>query len=136
MLDGVLMRLVDMLLAFPGLILALAVVGILGPSQLNLIIALAAVGWVSYARVTRGSILAVKARPFIEASRALGCSRLSIIFHHILPNMLSPIIVLATLNMGHTILSIASLSFLIFGSPLKAGSPRIKLAYERFVRFR
>ncbi len=113
--DGVLMRLVDVLLAFPNLILALAIAGILGPSNINLIIALAAVGWVRYARIVRGSILSIKEKGFVESARAIGCSDMRIAIHHILPNILSPIIVLATLNMGTIIISIAGLSFLGLG---------------------
>lgn len=135
--DELLMRVVDILLAFPGLILALAMVGILGPSRMNLVIALAAVGWVTYARMARGSIFSVKERPFIEASRALGCTRIYIVVHHILPNVLSPMLVLATLNIGHTIISIASLSFLglgvqpptpEWGSMLNEGKPYMQTA--------
>jgi peptide/nickel transport system permease protein len=114
--DEILMRLVDVLLAFPGIILALVIVGMLGPSLLNLIIALAAVGWTRYARLVRGTILAVKGERFVEASRAIGCSRLWIILRHILPHILSPVIVLATLNMGSIIISIAGLSFLGLGA--------------------
>ncbi len=113
--DELLMRLVDILLAFPGLILALVIVGLLGPSLTNLIIALVAVGWVRYARIVRGSILSVKEKRFVEAARAIGCSDIRIATRHILPNVLSPVIVLATLNMGSIILSIAGLSFLGLG---------------------
>jgi len=113
--DGILMRLVDVLLAFPGLILALVIVGLLGPSLMNLTIALVAVGWVRYARIVRSSILSVKEKGFVEAARAMGCSDIRIATRHILPNVLSPVIVLATLNMGGIILSIAGLSFLGLG---------------------
>lgn len=113
--DEVLMRLVDILLAFPGIILSLAVVGILGPSLMNLIIALASVGWVRYARVFRGEILAVKQEAFIESARAIGCSKVRIIIRHILPNIISPVVILATMNMGSIIVSIAGLSFLGLG---------------------
>ena len=115
-IDGILMRLVDVLLAFPGLILALVIVGVLGPSLVNLAIALVAVGWVRYARVIRGSILSFKERGFVETARAIVCSNMRIATRHILPNVLSPIIVLATLNMGSILLSIAGLSFLGLGA--------------------
>jgi peptide/nickel transport system permease protein len=114
--DEVLMRLIDILLAFPGIILALVIVGSLGPSLMNLIIALAAVGWVGYARLVRASILSVKEEMYIESARAIGCGNLRIAVRHILPNIISPIIVLATLNMGTIIISIAGLSFLGLGA--------------------
>jgi len=113
--DEILMRLVDILLAFPGIILALVIVGMLGSSSMNLIIALTSVGWVGYARVVRGSILSVKEETFIESARAIGCGKLRIATRHILPNIISPVIVLATLNMGAIIISIAGLSFLGLG---------------------
>lgn len=113
--DEILMRLVDILLAFPGIILALVIVGVLGSSTINLIIALTSVGWVKYARLVRGSILSVKKEAFIESAKAIGCSNLRIAFRHILPNIISPVIVLATLNMGTIIISIAGLSFLGLG---------------------
>ncbi len=113
--DEILMRIVDILLAFPGIILALVIVGMLGPSLLNLIIALTSVGWVKYARVVRGCILAVKEELFIESAKAIGCGNFRIATRHILPNIISPVIVLATLNMGTIIISIAGLSFLGLG---------------------
>ncbi len=114
--DEILMRIVDVLLAFPGIILALALVGMLGPSLTNLVIALAAVGWVRYARIVRGSILSVKEERFVESARAIGCGNLRIATRHILLNIVTPIIVLATLSMGTTIISIAALSFLGLGA--------------------
>jgi peptide/nickel transport system permease protein len=113
--DEILMRLVDILLAFPGIILALVIVGLLGSSMVNLIIALTCVGWVRYARIVRGSILSIKKETFIESARAIGCGKLRIAIRHILPNIISPVIVLATLNMGTIIISIAGLSFLGLG---------------------
>lgn len=113
--DEILMRLVDILLAFPSIILALVIVGLLGSSIMNLIIALTSVGWVRYARIVRGSILSIKKEMFIESARAIGCGKLRIATRHILPNIISPVIVLATLNMGTIIISIAGLSFLGLG---------------------
>ncbi len=115
-IDGIIMRLVDVLLAFPNIILALVIAGILGPSLTNVMIALAVVWWVSYARIIRGSVLSVKEKEFVEAARAMGCTDSYIAIRHILPNVLSPVIVLATLDMGHIILSIAALSFLGLGA--------------------
>lgn len=114
-IDEVIMRSVDILLAFPGIILALVIVGILGPSLFNLMLALAVVGWTSYARVVRGSVLSVKEKEFIEAARALGASDLRIMYQHILPNVLAPVIVMATLGMAHLILASAALSFIGLG---------------------
>ena len=113
--DEIIMRLVDILLAFPGIILALVIVGLLGSSIMNLIIALTSVGWVRYARVVRGAILSIKKEGFIESARAIGCGNLHIASRHLLPNIISPVIVLATLNMGTIIISIAGLSFLGLG---------------------
>lgn len=113
--DEILMRIVDILLAFPQIILALVILGFMGASLLNLVIALASVGWVRYARIVRGSILSVKKQSFIESSRAIGCSRFRIAVRHVLPNIISPVIVFATLNMGSIIISIAGLSFLGLG---------------------
>lgn len=115
-IDGIIMRLVDVLLAFPNIILALVIAGVLGPSLTNVMIALGAIWWVGYARIIRGSVLSVKEKEFVEAARAMGCTDSYIAIRHILPNVLSPVIVLATLDMGHIILSIAALSFLGLGA--------------------
>ncbi len=114
--DQAIMRVVDVLLAFPSLILTIAIAGILGPSLMNLIIAMTATGWVGYSRIIRGSVLSVKEKEFIEAARAMGCGNLYIIARHIIPNVISPVIVIATIDMGHTILSITGLSFLGLGA--------------------
>ena len=114
--DEVLMRIVDILMAFPGIILSLVIVGMMGASVVNMIIALSATGWVRYARIIRGSILSVKNELFIDAARAIGCSRFQIVAGHILPNVISPVIILATLSMGGIITSIAGLSFLGLGA--------------------
>jgi ABC-type dipeptide/oligopeptide/nickel transport system permease subunit len=115
--DNALMRLVDILLAFPTLILALAIAGMLGPSLGNILIALVAVGWVNYARVTRGLVLSIKERDYVEAARALGVAQAAITVRHILPNIISPIVVLASLDLGNLLLSISTLSFLGLGAP-------------------
>jgi len=115
-IDEVIMRIVDVLLAFPGLILALVIAGLLGPGLFNVMLALSVIGWTRYARVVRGCVLSAKERTFVEASRALGSSNFHIMFHHVLPEALSPVIVMATLGMGWTILSAAALSFLGLGA--------------------
>ncbi len=114
--DEIIMRLVDVVLAFPGIILALAVAGALGPGLFNVMLALAMVGWTGLARVVRGSVLSVKEKEFVESARALGCSDLHIMTRHILPNVMAPVIVLATLDMAFIILAAAGLSFLGLGA--------------------
>ena len=114
-LDGLLMRIVDVLLAFPSLLLALAVAGTLGPGLTNLAIAMIAVWWVSYARLVRGLVLTVSAQPFVESARALGVSETRIAWRHVVPNIASPIIVLATLQTARLLLELAALSFLGLG---------------------
>lgn len=115
-IDDVIMRVVDVLLAFPSIILALVIAGLLGPSLINVMFALGAIWWVSYSRIVRGSVLSIKEKEYVESARAMGCSDTYILRRHILPNVLSPVIVLATLDMGHIILSIAALSFLGLGA--------------------
>lgn len=115
-LDTLLMALVDLLLAFPALILAVAIAGTLGPSLMNVMIAMAAVWWAGYARLIRGMVLSVRQREFVEAARALGASDRRIMFHHILRNILGPVVVLATLDMGWIILGISGLNFLGLGA--------------------
>lgn len=114
--DTALMRLVDIQLAFPGLVLALVIAGVLGPSLTNMLIALSVVGWASYARVVRGSVLSVKHRPIVESARLSGTPPRRIIRRHLLPNVVNPVIVLATLNLGTVVLVAAGLSFLGLGA--------------------
>ena len=115
-LDLYIMQLMDILLAFPSLLMAIAIVAILGVGLTNAMIAVAISVIPSFVRVVRGSVLAVREKEYIEAARALGVSDLKIIFVHILPNVASPIIVLATLQFGVSILSAAALSFLGLGA--------------------
>ncbi len=114
--DNLLMRLVDILLAFPSLILALVIAGMLGPGLLNVMLAVSSVWWVGYARVIRSLVLSVKEKEYIMAARACGTPEWAIMIRHILPNVLSPVIVLATLDVGKLILSISGLSFLGLGA--------------------
>jgi len=115
-LDALLMRMVDVLLAFPSLILALAIVGMLGPSLTNVLIGIAAVGWASYARVVRGLVLSLREREFVEAALALGAGRLWVARRHVLPHVLPTVAVLASLDMGNLLLAISALSFLGVGA--------------------
>ncbi|HSQ88235.1 nickel ABC transporter permease subunit NikC [Romboutsia sp.] len=115
-IDEVIMRAIDIILAFPGLILDIAIAGILGPSLVNLMIAIASVQWVGYARIIRGMVLSIKEQEFVLAARVMGNSDFKIITKHILPNIISQIIILATLDMGSIILRISGLSFLGLGA--------------------
>jgi peptide/nickel transport system permease protein len=112
----VLMRIVDVLLAFPSLVIALAIAGVLGPGIINAMVGLVCVWWVGYARVVRGVALTVRERPYIEAARTIGATNGRIVRAHMLPNVVPPIIVLATLEMGQLILAIAGLNFLGLGA--------------------
>lgn len=108
-------RLADIQLAFPTILLALVLVAVVGPSLLNVILILGVVGWVVYARVVRGRVLTIERMEFVQAARALGATDRRIIVRHILPNVLTPVIVLATLELATVIIAEASLSFLGVG---------------------
>ncbi len=113
--DGAIMRVVDVLLALPSLLLALAVVGFLGPSLVHLAVAMVAVWWVDYARLTRGLVLSVKERPYVEAAHGLGLPGWRVAGRHVLPNLIGPVIVLGTVRTGSILLALAALSFLGLG---------------------
>jgi peptide/nickel transport system permease protein len=115
LVDGLLMRVVDVVLAFPALILALALAGTLGPGLGSIVLALICVWWAGYARMVRGLVLSLRERHFVEAARALGLSHARIMLRHLLPNILSPVLVLATLEIGELILVLAALNFLGLG---------------------
>lgn len=114
--DAILMRCMDVLLAFPGILLALAIVSVLGGSLQNVIIAVGIFSVPMFARIVRGSVLAVRKLEYVDAVRALGASDTRIIFRHVLPNIMSPIIVQATLRMATAILTASGLSFLGLGA--------------------
>jgi len=114
--DEILMRVTDMFLAFPRLILALAFAAALGPSLVNMIIAISVVDWPIYARLARGQALSAKREDFVEAARAMGAGNWRVIFLHILPICLSPIIVQVSLRLGDVILTAAGLGFLGLGA--------------------
>ena len=114
--DEVIMRTTDVFLAFPSLILAMAVSAALGPSLQNVMLSLIVVWWPSYARLVRSQALSVRENAYVEAARSAGASNARIIFRHILPNSISPVIVRATLEMGMVIIWSAGLSFLGFGA--------------------
>jgi peptide/nickel transport system permease protein len=114
-IDNVLMRTVDVFIAFPVIVLAIAIIAVLGPNLVNVIIALGLVAWTTYARVVRGQVLVLREQDFVQAARAMGTSDGRIIVRHILPNTLAPIIVLATVGIAAAIIAEAALSFLGLG---------------------
>jgi peptide/nickel transport system permease protein len=116
LIDDLLMRLVDLLLAFPSMILALAIVGMLGPSLTNVLIGMVAVWWVDYARVVRGLTLRVAQNDYVLAAHCCGCPSRRMLLRHVLPNVIPPVIVLATLELGALMLAISGLSFLGLGA--------------------
>lgn len=114
-IDSAIMRVGDLFLAFPYLLLAIAIVAVLGGGLLNVIVVLAVAGWVPYARIMRGSVLSAKAHEYVLAARAIGVRDTALLFKHILPNVLTPIIVYGTFAVAATIIAEAGLSFLGLG---------------------
>ena len=114
-IDMVIMRIVDVLFAFPFLILALAFVAILGPSLVNMMLVLGMVSWIAYARLVRSVVLSLREMTFVEAARSVGASDMRILFQHILPNVVGIVVVQATFGVAQAILAAAALSFLGFG---------------------
>jgi len=114
-LDDVVMRIADVQLAFPFILLAVTVVAVLGPSVRNLIVVLGVAGWVPYARLARSEVLTLRGREFVEAARALGARDARIIARHILPNVLTSVVVVGTFALANTIIVESSLSFLGLG---------------------
>ncbi len=113
--DELFMRIVDILFAFPGLILAMAISMVLGRSFLNLFLSLVLVWWTSYARFMRGQVLAEREKLYVKASKSLGLSNFRTLFRHVLPNAVFPMIILATMDIGSVMLSAAGLSFIGLG---------------------
>lgn len=116
-IDRIVQRLGDIQLAFPFVLLSIAVIAVLGSSTVNLILVFGIANWVFYARPVRGAVLTLRDQEFIEAAVALGHSQWRIIFKHILPNVLAPVIVITTLSLGNVIITESSLSFLGLGVP-------------------
>lgn len=133
--EQLLMRLVDVLLAFPGLLLAIALVAVLGPGLSNVVIALAALGWTGFARLSRAQVLAVKQMDYVQAAIAMGAGNSRMMLRHVLPNMLTPILVQASFAIAGAILSEASLSFLGLGVPPGTPSWGAMLSEGRYVLF-
>ena len=113
--DEAISRVIDILLAFPGLLLAIALVAVLGPSLTNVVLALSLIGWVGYARLVRGQVLRARELEFVQAARALGATTTRILVRHVIPTTLPAVTVQATLGMGGAILAEAALSFLGLG---------------------
>jgi peptide/nickel transport system permease protein len=116
LVDGSIMRLTDIMMALPSLALALVLAGILGPGTIGITAALCITGWSEYARIVRGDILALKEKEFVRSAVAFGFSDGYILLRHVLPNVLAPVMVLATLSTGFVILLVAAFSFLGLGS--------------------
>jgi peptide/nickel transport system permease protein len=114
-IDNVISRVIDILMAFPGILLAIALVAVLGPSLFNVVLALSAIGWVGYARLVRGQVLRAREFEFVHAARALGAGTWRVLVTHLLPTTLPALTVQATLGMAGAILAEASLSFLGLG---------------------
>lgn len=115
--DAVLMRMTDAMLSMPYLLIGVALAGIIGPGLLNLVVVLAVLGWASYARVIRSEVLRIRTQDFIVLARITGCSTARILWKHVFPNVVNTVIVLATLQLGISIILAASLSFLGMGVP-------------------
>ena len=116
--DNLIMRITDVFLSFPPLLLAIAMVAVMGSSLNNAILAIALSWWPWYTRLIRGQAISVKERKFVQAAETIGTSRMKIIFKHIIPNCISPVIVQASMDIGGVILTVASLSFLGLGAQL------------------
>jgi peptide/nickel transport system permease protein len=134
-IDLVLMRIADVFLGFPAIVLALAIVAVLGPGLMNVAVALIVISWTEYARVMRSTTLVIREQNYVQAARGLGASHAWILFKEILPNSLGPMIVLASYWLGTAIISESALSFLGFGLPPPTPTWGWTLAYgTRFMR--
>ena len=116
--DNVLMRLIDVIFAIPGLVVAMVIVTVLGQNIVNVMIAIAVVGWAGYARILRGDILQIKEQEYVTGAKALGARGPGIIFKHILPNSIGTLIIIGSLDIGSVVLTAAALSFLGLGVPV------------------
>ena len=137
-IDDAIMMLADIQLAIPGILLAIAVIAVLGPGVLNLTIVISITGWYTYARTVRGQVLTVKETDYITAARAIGGSNTRLVFRHVLPNVASAILVIATLDVARVILLESTLSFLglgiqpptpSWGNMLQTGRHTINIAW-------
>ncbi len=117
-IDEILMRFTDIIFAVPSMVLAMVIAAMLGRDLENMMIALTAVSWPSYARLVRGGVLSIKEREFVLAAKALGAGPARIFCKHIIPNAIYPVVIMASLDIGYIVLTAASLSFLGLGSPV------------------
>jgi len=115
--DSIIMRIMDAIVTFPTLLLAIGIMAVLGPGLINLMLAIGVVYTPRFSRVVRSSVLSIREKEYIEAARITGCGNFSILFKHILPNCWSPVIILSTINFGYAILWEAALSYLGLGAP-------------------
>lgn len=115
-IDSIIMRISDVFLAFPGMVFAIAVAGVLGGGIMNAVVALACISWPKFARLARGQVLSIKNMPYISAAKLSGSKPTKIIFKHLLPNIMGPILVTATLDIGTMMMELAGLSFLGLGA--------------------
>jgi len=130
-LDGVLMRLADVQLTFPSILLAIFIAALLGPSVVNVVIVLAISNWVTFARVVRSQVLTVRNREYVDATRTLGAGAWHVVRRCILPACVAPVLVVATVELGHVILAEASLSFLGLGTPTDTPSWGVTISNGR-----
>ena len=115
-IDTIIMRISDMMISFPGMVLAIAMAGIMGASVKNAVIAITVVSWTKYARLSRSLVLKIKETDYIRAAKVTGCKTVHIITRHIIPNIISTLIITATTDIGTMILELSALSFLGFGA--------------------
>lgn len=135
-IDAFLVAVIDTVVAFPGLLLALLILAVIGPSTTTVVLVLAFNGWMVYARVTRGVVLSMRSTPYIEAAETIGCRPRRVILRHILPNLTAPLLTLATLEFARIILAEAALSFLGLGIQPPASSWGLDVATGKEYMFR
>ena len=130
-LDATLMRVADVQLTFPSILLAIFIAALLGPSVVNVVLVLAIANWVTFARVTRSQVLGTRSREFVDASRTLGAGSWHLIRRCVLPACIAPVLVVATVELGHVILAEAALSFLGLGTPASTPSWGVTISNGR-----
>ena len=134
--DSVIMRWIDTQVAFPGLLIALIILAVIGPSMLTVILVLSFNGWMVYGRMTRGAVLSVRQTAYVEAAEMVGCSAMRVVFRHILPNLTSPLLTLSILEFARIVLAEAALSFLGMGIQPPATSWGLDVATGKNYMFR
>ena len=135
-IDSLIMRWIDTQVAFPGLLIALIILAVIGPSMLTVILVLSLNGWMVYGRLTRGAVLSVRQTAYVEAAEMIGCSAVRVVFRHILPNLTSPLLTLAILEFARIVLAEAALSFLGMGIQPPATSWGLDVATGKNYMFR